>query len=120
MLVEVGWSRGLSPTGDHRGWFQQPGLACWVCSGRACVPGHDVSPPVLRQERDPPYQQATCRAWLNLGNFAWSSMELHKRGVLSLVPRQWEQGEVGLKEISAALRFPSKYLIREMFDFNNK
>lgn len=68
----------------------------------------------------PSLQQTTGRAWLILGNFAWSSTELHKRGVSSLVPRQREQGEVGLNEISAALRFPSKYLIREMLDFNNK
>lgn len=30
------------------------------------------------------------------------------------------KGEVGLNIISAALKFPSKYLIRETFDFNNK
>lgn len=48
--------------------------------------------------------------------------ELHRqRGfIFSAQAMGVSGGEVRSNEISAALKFTSKYLIREMFDFNNK
>lgn len=112
--------QGSQPYGGPQGMVSAARLGVLGLQRPCVCPQAWRQSPSAQAGTGPSLQQTTGRAWLNLGNFAWSSMELHKRGVLSLVPRQWEQGEVGLKEISAALRFPSKYLIREMFDFNNK
>jgi len=50
----------------------------------------------------------------------WVFNRVTRVGFILRYPGSKSTGKVGLNEISAALQFPSKYLIRETFDFNNK
>lgn len=57
---------------------------CRCSRAQRWCPGAQIGPA-------PSLQQMIGRACLMLSNIAGSSLEMHKRRILSLVPRQWEE-----------------------------
>lgn len=112
----AGWGTGLSPAGSW-GMVSAARLAVagWVPRQCQC-PGEQA-------RLSPSSQQMTSRAWLVLCSITRSSAAwiTQARGFISSAQAVGVSGgEVRSDEVSAALKFTTKYLIREMFDFNNK
>lgn len=108
----AGCRRGLSPTGDQGMVSSGSVLVLQQLCGCPWVqrwsPSAQTGPaPSLWQS--PAYPQQHCQVF-----------NPSREGFCLWCPGSRSRAEVGLNETSAALKFPSKYLIREMFHFNNK